>query len=176
MLSQCLETQQGYLIVAHPDDETIFAAGFLLRTGWPVTCLTTPERDPWRAEQFLDACKVLGVCGTIHDQRENGKTVLVFNGRPEGIIISHGFTGEYGHPHHIQVYDHFKPNISFGYPSGEFILELTPEEQKTKLKAMQCYTEKWKDYLDIFPVWEREFYDSSCPSGREILSQICRPI
>ena len=37
-------------VVAHPDDETLFAAGAIIRSGgdWTVICCSTPESDPIR--------------------------------------------------------------------------------------------------------------------------------
>ena len=65
--SEGLPNMKRAIVVAHPDDEVLWAGGLPLRFpgDWTVVCCSTPAKDPVRAEHFFDACDVLGVKGKI---------------------------------------------------------------------------------------------------------------
>lgn len=103
------------LVVAHPDDETLFFSAALLNLKnkpWRVVCVTDANADGFgkaRALQFKKACKMLGVqkfeqwdFPDIYEQRldlNRLKEKLLSLPKPFE-VFSHGVTGEYGHPHH----------------------------------------------------------------------------
>src|SRR5262245_29588921 len=93
------------VVTAHPDDESLWCGGLLLRYpgNWTVICCSTPKRDPIRAYKFFDACERLGARGRIVVQPEDLNTKLSFawiDLSPYDLIVTHGEAGEYGHPHH----------------------------------------------------------------------------
>jgi LmbE family N-acetylglucosaminyl deacetylase len=97
------------LIVAHPDDETLWAGGTILshpRWNWFILCLCR-ESDKDRAPRFYEALKVLkseGTMGDLNDgpeqnpldETELGRAILDFLPQEHfDLIISHNPKGEY---------------------------------------------------------------------------------
>lgn len=106
------------LVVAHPDDETLFFSGALLQQKdlpWVVICVTNGNADGAglaRAKQFQAACKKLKVqqalqfsFADIYEKRldinELIEQLQQFSEPFE--VYTHGIIGEYGHPHHQDV-------------------------------------------------------------------------
>lgn len=104
-----LEKKKAALIVAHPDDETLWAGGMLLSTPhWDcfIVCLCR-KYDPDRAPKFYKALQALqcrGIMGNLDDgpeQLPSDKTEiarLVLQLLPEGhydFILTHNPLGEY---------------------------------------------------------------------------------
>ncbi len=120
------KTKPNLLVVAHPDDETIFFAGLLMaekKHPWHVVCVTDGNADGHgndRHKQFVAACKRLGVSKyyffdlpdkyetrlDIKKMKSNLSTLPRFHE-----VFTHGPIGEYGHPHHqdvcMAVHEHF---------------------------------------------------------------------
>jgi LmbE family N-acetylglucosaminyl deacetylase len=102
-------TRTAAVIVAHPDDETLWAGGTILEHpswNWFIVCLCR-HNDTDRAPKFYNVLKVLnaeGVMGDLDDgpdQKpldENEVESLILNLLPPAyfdLIISHNPTGEY---------------------------------------------------------------------------------
>jgi LmbE family N-acetylglucosaminyl deacetylase len=111
-------TNYDLIVVAHPDDETIFFGG-LLQTKRPrpvkIVCVTDGNADGLKKKrfaQFAAATARLGVKDVayfnlpdIYDQRLSQEVLISLLrslARPER-IFTHGIIGEYGHPHHQDV-------------------------------------------------------------------------
>src|ERR1035438_7598997 len=106
---------KALVIVAHPDDETIFFGGAILslRYAWDVVCLTDGDADgkgQKRAEDFKLACKRLGakkahILGFKDrfesrldiDSVESQLNEFVKANGPYKVMFTHGPLGEYGH-------------------------------------------------------------------------------
>ena len=104
-----LKTKKVALIVAHPDDETLWAGGTILchpSWQWFTVCLCR-KYDTDRAPRFYDALKILkseGIMGDLDDgpdqkpldEREVERTILELL-PPEhfDLVISHNPNGEY---------------------------------------------------------------------------------
>lgn len=138
------------MVVAHPDDESLWGAGLLLRYpgNWEVICCTTPARDPERAALFPKACKILGARPRQLDQIETTIPLSFPDLSGHDLIVTHNSAGEYGHPQHKEVHEHItrkypEKTICFGYrPHGageDFSIELNEEECAAKLLAIKCY-------------------------------------
>jgi LmbE family N-acetylglucosaminyl deacetylase len=105
------------LIMAHPDDETIFCGGLLQvyrRRPWKVICVTDGNADgdgASRKQDFTNACNQLKIktfaMWDFPDRFESRldldrlQTLLADEDPSE--IFTHGVLGEYGHPHHQDV-------------------------------------------------------------------------
>lgn len=158
--------ERGIVVTAHPDDETLWFAGMMLRhrrhvLPWRVLCCSIPIRDPIRAFKFYDACRVLGAIGEVMPFQEGGKNAplahldLLPDLSDFDVIVTHGAAGEYGHGHHKQVGDLIAARygakvLRSGYrlgndcssrpaSAGDYVLELTPAEYSRKLQALDCY-------------------------------------
>ncbi len=162
------------LVVAHPDDETIFFGGLLLRERklpWKVVCVTDGNADARgmeRAQEFLAATKILGVKATEHwnypdifpnrlPVQEIAERLSTFPLPRE--VYTHGPLGEYGHPHHqdvcLAVHRAFK-KVEIFSPAWnclpEKIVKLTPGEFKKKLRAFaEVYAKETGRFLNILP-------------------------
>jgi len=103
------KTKSVAVIVAHPDDETLWAGGTILsHPEWRcfVVCLCR-KNDPDRAPRFTQTLKILGACGIMGDLddgphqsplKENEVEDAILQLCPEGhfdLIITHSIMGEY---------------------------------------------------------------------------------
>lgn len=99
------------MIVAHPDDESIFGGGLLVsEPGWKVICLTNGSNET-RCREFVQAMEFIGADYEIWDypdvydgsfDEESVKADLsevLDSGRYE-LIVTHNLDGEYGHSQH----------------------------------------------------------------------------
>lgn len=108
------------IIVAHPDDETIWAGGTILKSKDNKTIISLCRKnDVDRAPKFEKVCKLLGAQGYISDldDAEEGyykeisnedviKRILeIINvkNKKYDILYTHGKNGEYGHIRHLNV-------------------------------------------------------------------------
>lgn len=161
-------TLRRAMIVAHPDDETLWGGGLLLRHpgDWTVIACSIPARDPERAAKFHIACDRLGARGIVRPyvEQEQLAGLEAIDLEPYALLVTHGAAGEYGHEHHKQVHRHVmlragdRPVITFGYFSGREVLSLTPDERVRKLHALRAYDHqsssdrlpKWRALLDRY--------------------------
>jgi LmbE family N-acetylglucosaminyl deacetylase len=110
--------ERALAIVAHPDDETIWMGGFILkqpRLKWTIFSVCRAS-DLDRAPKFLRVCERYGARALIADLEDEGKmgiaaTVPVIKDLIRknidqdafGYVFTHGPNGEYGHPRHKGV-------------------------------------------------------------------------
>ncbi|MDD5700038.1 MAG: PIG-L family deacetylase [Candidatus Nanoarchaeia archaeon] len=141
-----MDKTEALAVVAHPDDETIWMAGVILRNknwNWTVLSLCR-EYDSDRKPKFDKACKILNATSIIADLEDDNlqpiKTQEVILKIKEklpknsfDIIFTHGENGEYGHIRHIEIHNAVKSMIKnkdltapkvyfFNYKKGENIL------------------------------------------------------
>lgn len=101
------------MVVAHPDDETIFGGAHLLQErGWRVICLTNSQNAK-RAQEFAAVMAAVDAQSTMYAHKDTDRSGqidpafeavltqhLAVNGKSYKRIVSHGLTGEYGHAQH----------------------------------------------------------------------------
>ena len=115
-----MEKKEILVIIAHPDDETIWAGGALLKTKFNKTILCLCRKnDKERFIKFKKACRILNAKSYISnlDDSEKGyykkissdsiiKRILkITKGKNYDYIFTHGKNGEYNHIRHIEIHN-----------------------------------------------------------------------
>lgn len=108
------------MIVAHPDDETIFGGAHLLEEKYTIVCVTCGQVD-YRVKEFeevmkktddefimlnyVDRMNITGPVSNWHNEYENIQKDLAYiiNSKDWDIIVTHNPDGEYGHIHHKKI-------------------------------------------------------------------------
>jgi len=143
--------KEALIIVAHPDDETIWMGGFILKNSqWNWTIISLCKKnDRDRMPKFLDVCKFYKANAIISDLDDEELKPLPIQEVIEKIkqlipkekydyIFTHGENGEYGHLRHKEVHRAVKKMIEnkdlgcektyyFSYKKGEKSTPNIPE-------------------------------------------------
>ena len=108
------------MIVAHPDDETIFGGGHLLQDKYTVVCVTCGKVE-YRVKEFEEVLSktdddyiMLGytdrenLTGPISNWNNEYNEIYnslseIINSTDWDLIVTHNPDGEYGHIHHIKT-------------------------------------------------------------------------
>ena len=160
-------------VFAHPDDETLWAGGWIMRhPGCDVICCSIPRLDPNRAIGFFEAVRVLGGYPILLPYQESPPTELlqhlgVLDWLSDyDLVLTHGRNGEYGHVHHEQVAQYVGDEVkdcervAYGTQTTRTIY-LSDEECARKTRALQCYNqispadngkEKWRALLEKYKI------------------------
>ncbi|NTU89005.1 MAG: hypothetical protein HGA54_03730 [Actinobacteria bacterium] len=116
-----LEGITKVMIVAHPDDETLWGGAHLYGGGWLVICLSNLTTDGGvHAPEFANIVSYFGCKGIILDYSDNDawidaptiayitqdvSTVLGYQGIQWELVATHNPNGDYGHSHHRSASD-----------------------------------------------------------------------
>lgn len=161
------------LVVAHPDDETLWFGGLLIANpgDWTVICASIPRRDTVRAWKFFSACERLGARGRIlpwveSEPNEPLAHLDEIDLTACGCVVTHNAVGEYGHLHHRCVHEHVMRNFAgpvlvtgYGLEAAGYAIALNDAQWRRKLDALMSYdhvapyagldepSEKWEALL-----------------------------
>lgn len=167
------------IIVAHPDDETIFFSGLLQSSPqytYKVVCVTNGNADGMgkeRARSFGEACQKQGaLCEQwdfpdVYDKRldQNLLQSKLKELTPCSKVYTHGIIGEYGHPHHQdvsyavhKVFGNKTYSIAYNcYPSE--LINLTPAQYQLKQEILSStYLSETIRFSNIIPASFSEGY------------------
>lgn len=163
------------LVVAHPDDETIFFGGLVQAwrdLPWHLICLTDGNADgrgEERKAELAAAAKLLGIKSFEHwayrDLFPDRLPVEEITARLRELpkpreVFTHGPLGEYGHPHHqdacLATHRAFSPKIKVSSPAwnsrADFSLLLTQAQYAKKTRAYaEIYRKETARFLNILP-------------------------
>jgi LmbE family N-acetylglucosaminyl deacetylase len=171
-----MASKMDLVVVAHPDDETIFFSGLLQsrkKRPWHVICVTDGNADgngTLRHQQFATAMKFHGVkhfeMWDFPDVFERRLDVSLLVDRLRTVapadVFTHGVLGEYGHPHHQDVcmaaHLAFKKVYSVAYNIyPELRVNLTPRQFALKAKVLaQVYQSETRRFIQSLPASSSE--------------------
>lgn len=153
------EKKEVLVIVAHPDDETIWMGGTLLQikdkqdSNVTLICLCR-KTDKDRYPKFQKACEVLGVKGYIFDLDDGedsgiyknisiqdiiNKISPITNNKLYTTLYTHNENGEYGHPRHIETHYAVLEMLSRGLILAEEIYFFSYKKMKNKYQGYAIY-------------------------------------
>lgn len=175
---------KGYrlLVVAHPDDETIFFSGVVQAkrdVPWHLICLTDANADGRGAERHAEltaAAKILGIKSfeqwdypDVYAQRlpvDEIAARLQTAPAPKE-VFGHGPLGEYGHPHHqdasLATHRAFADKRKVFSPAwncpADFSVQLTPAQFRKKTRAFgEIYEKETARFVNVLPNMPVEGY------------------
>jgi LmbE family N-acetylglucosaminyl deacetylase len=151
------------MVVAHPDDETLWGGGLLHRYSdrfWTVIACSTPALDPERAGRFIEACIALGAsrCEVLLASDSDELELRQLRLSEYETIVTHNADGEYGHVQHKSVHEAVLGSrsksqkvLTFGYRAksavgggcvGSLVMRLSRDEVAAKRAALRCYSHR----------------------------------
>ena len=159
-----IDAMNAAIIVAHPDDEIIWAGGFVLQHrdwDWCVLALCRAD-DPDRAPKFRRVCELIGVDGAISDLDDSnplqpidphseigGRVLERLGGREWDLVLTHGPNGEYGHERHRQTHQVVAALVECGELRTERLWTFAYEAASP---AGDCHPAPWADFtVDLSP-------------------------
>lgn len=160
------------IVVAHPDDETLFFAGLIqsVKTQpWKVICVSDGNADGQgskRAGQLAEACRQLKVKSLehwdfpdIYEKRLDIGRLVARLKALENInqVYTHGILGEYGHPHHqdvsFAVHQAFANVFSVAYNCYmKKLIKLSPKQFQLKAQILSTvYLSETRRFAPFLP-------------------------
>jgi len=178
------------VVVAHPDDETIWTGGTLLQNKdeWDLTIISLCRRDDKdRAPKFRKVCKEYNAKCFISDLEDEKlgyiatgeviKRVKKFAGKDYDMIYTHGKNGEYGHPRHVLVHKAMskmfrkkilraKEIFFFDYKKQKEIAVANKNADKF-IKLKENYLDKKKDLIQNIYGFKKNSFEYLCCRDEE---------
>ena len=165
------EDVKALLIVAHPDDETIFCGGTMLTYPawkWTIVCMTHAESSP-RHRHFWNAMnrfEELGVNIDNHfmlgqedhpnrkltqEEEATWRSALKSCNLSSDLVFTHNTLGEFGHEHHkylnTLVHELFPNPWEFICPGAK---NVNPQPGKKSMKEVPLSDDVLRKKLEVF--------------------------
>ena len=150
------------VIVAHPDDETIWMGGTLIRNkkNWDTTIISLcRSNDDNRAPKFKKACKILGVNGIILDLYDEKpihlpitkykKLILNAVKKNYDYIFTHNSNGEYGHIRHKETNKAVKQLLKMGLLKTKKIFFFSYLKRKNHFQGYAIYNSNANNLIKL---------------------------
>ena len=140
------EREKALVIVAHPDDETIWMGGTILENkDWDWTIISLCRmNDLDRAPKFRNVCKFYNAKSIISNLNDEilkplkieevaNKIKSLLPEKEYDLVFTHGGNGEYGHLRHIETHKAVEKLIALGELKGEkiYYFDYEKSEQST---------------------------------------------
>ena len=190
------------IIVAHPDDETLWAGGTVLmypETDWTIVSLCR-KSDPDRAPKFFRVMKILNAEGIMGDMDDEPEQTPLYNQKVQeaimklmpsntfDLIITHSATGEYTrHLRHEEtakaVLALWKSGIltaenlwAFAYEDGN--KKYLPKAEKNADIQVELSPKIWQKKYEIITNmygFDKDSFEAKTTPRREAFWR-CRPV
>ena len=149
------------VVVAHPDDETLWAGGYLAaHPGTTIVCCSVPEKDPQRVRPFFEVCRQLKARPVVAaaSLAANEETLDLWPAQliaeQFDLILTHNRLGEYGHGHHIDVHHAMH---ALGKPMKVFGYGLTKEGEAVDIKLKERLLSLYTTRPEVFARQSKKF-------------------
>lgn len=150
------------VVVAHPDDEILWAGGYLAaHPGTDVICCTVPQKAPERLLVFFMVCRMLGAngivladCADVPGEPIGSLDHVRQYVRQYSLILTHNHVGEYGHAHHIAVHRAMRAT---GVPMKVFGYGITTDGESVDLELKRTLLTNYTTQPNCFKVWSEKF-------------------
>ncbi len=150
------------VIVAHPDDETIWMGGMLIRNrkNWNTTIISLCRADDEeRVSKFKKACRILNAkcfISNLDDEKfypikskEIIKEILKFAEKKYDYIFTHGKNGEYNHIRHKEIHKAVKQAVKDRLINAEKVFFFSYLKRKNNFQGYCVYDSSAVNFIRL---------------------------
>jgi len=156
LFMQSLHKRKIAVVVAHPDDESLWFGNLISRYYCDIYCCMTPKQDPRRAFTFFEVCKKTGGYGFLLPDFE----MDWINLQQYEVVFTHNENGEYGHEDHKFVNRYVTSNFDGKVVTSGYGGESNACLHGDKSDLIKTYNYDWHGrprYEVLFKNWGTKF-------------------